>query len=342
MKLLALILAPESPSSRYRVAYLAPCVEACGWRVALRPAPRGWRQRRRCWADAAAFDVVLVQKKLLQPWEWRWLRQACRRLVFDFDDALAFHERSRAAPRLSLRSWKFHAALRAADLVLAGNSYLAELAAPWARRVVVLPTGVPVERYEPKPPATTGAAPGASLGLVLGWIGSRSTLGYLEALLPVLEELHRRRPEVRLKVVADAFPQSRSLPIEAVRWCEAQEAAQVASFDIGLMPLPDTPWTRGKCGLKLLQYLAAGVPVVASPVGVNKEIVRPGLNGYLAAQAREWLERLEELARQPALRARLGAWGRKDVEARFSLRRLGKQFADHLEELLRTGRVGGG
>ncbi len=336
MNLLALILDPQSPSTRYRVAYLAPYLEQRGWRTEVRAVPSGWR-RRACWQDAAAYDAVLVQKQLLQPWEWRRLRRTCRRLIFDFDDALPIGERGEAAGRTSMRYWKFRAAATTPDLVLAGNSYLAELAAPYARHIAVQPTGLPVERYEPAPHRDRSQP-----RLVLGWIGSRSTLPYLEAILPILEELHRRHPQTRLKVVADRFPHSASLPIDATPWSEAREAGEVASFDIGLMPLPDNRWTRGKCGLKILQYLAAGVPVVCSPVGVNTSIVRDDLSGYFARNASEWLEHLQRLIAQPELRARLGAWGRKDVEERFSSAAMARQLADHLDRLVGAGVDAGG
>jgi glycosyltransferase involved in cell wall biosynthesis len=173
---------------------------------------------------------------------------------------------------------------------------------------------------------------------VVGWIGSPTTTPYLASLGDVLREAGRRRPFLmRVSGSSEDF----TLPGVNVRhepWTLAREVELFNTCDIGVYPLTDDEWSRGKCGFKAIQFMACGVPVVASPVGVNKDIIEDGVNGFLASSQAEWVDKLERLIADPALRARLGAAGRKTIEQRYSLTVQGPHMADLLRDAARAGR----
>jgi glycosyltransferase involved in cell wall biosynthesis len=314
LHLTALVEEPEHVCCRYRVAAFRPHLERAGHSLELRPRPRSWLDWFRCARELRDADAVLLQRRLLQRWQLWLIRRAARRLLFDFDDAIFFRDSYSARGIHSAgRLRSFAAVVGAADAVVAGNDFLAEQAAPFAGpgRVQVIPTCVDPWRYP--------VAAHAGSGVQLVWVGSSSTLRGLEAIRPLLETLGRDIPGLQLKLICDRFIQLEHLPVVPCAWTEADEAAEIAAADIGISWVPDDPWSRGKCGLKLLQYMAAGLPVVANPVGVHTEMIRHGENGFLADTPAEWAEAVRELARQPALRRRMGAAGRRRVERDYSV-----------------------
>jgi glycosyltransferase involved in cell wall biosynthesis len=250
---------------------------------------------------------VIIQRRLLSAWQLYLLRRRAARLVFDFDDAIflrdSYSPHGLDDPR---KARGFARMMRAVDAVAAGNAYLADEArdAGATGIVSVIPTCVDVRRYQAAEHHREG------LGVELVWIGSSSTLQGLERIRPLLEAIGRRYPGLRLKLVCDRFLHLERLPVLALRWSEGSEAAELASADIGISWVPDDAWSRGKCGLKLLQYMAAGLPVVANPVGVQTAIVRHGETGFLAETAEQWLEAIGRLAHDAALRRRMGVAGR--------------------------------
>jgi glycosyltransferase involved in cell wall biosynthesis len=153
----------------------------------------------------------------------------------------------------------------------------------------------------------------------LVWIGSSSTLQGLKQIAPILDGIGRKCPGLRLKIVCDSFLQLEHLPIDPVRWSQQHEGSELASADIGISWIPDDDWSRGKCGLKLLQYMAAELPVIANPVGVHAEMVIPGETGFLASTAEEWLVAVLRLARDAGLRQRMGQAGRRRLESCYSV-----------------------
>jgi glycosyltransferase involved in cell wall biosynthesis len=159
----------------------------------------------------------------------------------------------------------------------------------------------------------------AGAGVRLAWIGSSSTLKGLERMTPLWDEIGRRCPGVALKLICDQNLSLTHLPVEFRAWSAATEAAELAGADIGVSWVPDDNWSRGKCGLKVLQYMAAGLPVIANPVGVQADIVRHGQTGFLAKEPEEWCAAVARLAADPALRARMGRAGRKLVESHYSV-----------------------
>lgn len=310
---LALVSDPEEASARYRIVQFVPPLAERGFDVAVRALPRGGRERRRLFRSAREFDTVFWQRRLLPPWRAAALRAASRRLVFDFDDALPYRDSFRGATPSLARRMKFRAALRRADAVVAANAVLAELARPFARRVEIVPTVV-------DPTRSIERAHGEGDAPVAGWIGSGATIGYLAGIRGPLREVARTiGPRFRFAVVAGALPGSPDPFMELRPWSERAESAEVARLAVGVAPLPDDPWARGKSGLKLLQYAAAGVPAVASDVGVQGEIVRDGVTGFLARTAEEWADRLLRLLRSPGLRGEMGRAARARVVERYSV-----------------------
>ncbi|MEX0902638.1 MAG: glycosyltransferase family 4 protein [Pseudohongiellaceae bacterium] len=236
--------------------------------------------------------------------------------IVDYDDAV-FHNYDLSDNTLVRRllGQKIDRVMAGAATVICGNGYLADRAEQaGAKRVERVPTVVNIERYTPVP-VTSNASP------VIGWIGSPSTQHYLLELRTVFERLHRLHG-IRLVLVGatlELAQQFGSVPVDVLPWSEEMEAEHVAGFDIGIMPLRDGPWERGKCGYKLIQYMACAKPVVASPVGVNTEIVQGRDCGLLATSHEQWFSVITQLLNDTALRAELGKRGRVAVERHYSL-----------------------
>lgn len=275
----------------------------------------GYMRRILTLLQARRFDVVIIEKELfpfLPALAEGLIRVLGVPYVVDYDDAL-FHRYDLHSNKLvrGLLGRKIDVVMRHAAVVVAGNDYLAERARQaGARRVELIPTVVDPHRYQTRqvPPNETP---------VIGWIGTPKTSRYLQPLLPVFKALQARMP-VRVVAVGARPEDFVGTPVETLPWSEGTEVQSIQQFDIGIMPLADSPWERGKCGYKLIQYMACGVPVVASPVGVNAVIVKPGENGLLARDD-EWEQQLKTLLQNPELRRSYGARGRQDVEEWYSL-----------------------
>lgn len=289
---------------------------------------RCYAQRLARLARAPRPDLWWVEKEL-----WPYAPAAFERAVLgsapyalDFDDAV-FHNYDLHRSAWVRRLWggKLDRLMRGSALVTAGNAYLAERAhAAGAPRVEIVPTVIDLDQYP------TPAAPGDDTTLRVVWIGSPATVNYLQALAAPLARLAAARP-MRLVVIGGGAPQLPGVEIEQVAWSAATEAAEIARCHIGVMPLRDSSWERGKCGYKLIQYMACGLPVVASPVGANREIVDAGVNGLLAEGDAQWLDALATLASDAALRLRLGTAGRAKVQAAYSAQAVAPRLATLLQ-----------
>ena len=266
---------------------------------------------------ARKADVLWVEKELW-PWLPAWLERlfmAGKPVVLDYDDAI-FHnyDLHRSAFVRRFYGHKIDALMRRATVVVVGNDYLgARARTAQASRVVHIPTVVSLDRYL----STEVRVPAADEPIRIVWIGTPGTVRYLKELAPALVQV-ARDCAIEVRVIG-ATVEVPGVPVVSVAWSAETEAQEIARCDIGVMPLPDSPWERGKCGYKLIQYMACGMPVVASPVGVNAQLVRPGVNGFLASSAAEWAEALVKLASDRGRRAELGAAGRRLVETEYSL-----------------------
>lgn len=283
----------------------------------------GKSSRGKLLRSASDFDGVWLQRKTLTLWAARTLRRNAGRVLYDLDDTMMFRPRVEDAKPDRRRSRRFRHTVRIADLVIAGNPNLAQQALEnGAARVEVIPTGLDTSRYVPKQHRGNGRA------LRLVWIGSRSTLKQLRMFRSMLETVGRSVPEVVLRVIADDQLEVESLKVENLAWTRHGEARMLAECDIGIAPLPDTPFARGKCAFKVLQYMATGLPVVTSPVGANAEYVVDGQTGLWASSDGEWLAALQSLAADPALRARMGAAGRELACTKFDFSVLATKVCD--------------
>lgn len=251
-------------------------------------------------------------------------------IVFDFDDAI-FHNYD-LDPRRLLRTFlgrKLHATIGAAEIAFCGNEYLADYARPLSSRTEIVPTVVDAKIFCPGPRERPEDRP-----LRIGWIGTPSTWNeYLRGMLPMLKHLVASVGGQIAVMGADRNAEMHPL-IDFVEWSEVGEVPFLQALDIGIMPLTDTPWARGKCGYKLIQYMACGLPVIGSPVGVNCDIVEHGVNGFLAESDDEWHAALKTLLYNPDLCRRMGAAGRKKVEEQYSLQVWGPRVAKMLRSVI--------
>ena len=323
VNVVALVESPQHVCCRYRLGAFEPALRREGWSLECVPLGQHsswWRTER---GKLQQADVVILQRRLLPLWKLRVLRQMAAVLIYDFDDAVFLRDSYASRPAQSARRLlRFRAIIATADLVIAGNHFLAVHAARWTRpeQVCVVPTCVEPAQYPLAPHRRCGK------GVELVWIGSRSTVQSFERARPVLEEVGRRVPGLRLRVICDHFPELNHIEVIRRRWSQATEAAELAEADIGISCLPDDLWSRGKCGLKVLQYMAAALPVVANPVGVQGALVRAGQTGYLPTNVEEWCQAIVELARDPPRRRTLGEHGRRLVEEHYSLERWAPEF----------------
>ena len=269
-------------------------------------------------------DVVWVYAELfpyLPGWFERLALRSGKPVVYDFDDAIFQPYDDNPNPlKRAVLGGKLAPLLRGAALCLCGNRYLEAYAAQYCARTLIMPTVVDTDIYRP-------AESRPERPVTIGWIGSPTTWPYVAAMLPVLERVAERHG-ARVRIVgAGAAAASDSPLVDFVDWDEAAEVAEVQRMDIGVMPLPDEDWARGKCGYKLIQYMACGLPVIASPVGVNSEIVGEGVNGLLASTPDEWEEALTALIADPDKARAMGEAGRERVVADYSLATHGPRFA---------------
>jgi glycosyltransferase involved in cell wall biosynthesis len=265
---------------------------------------------------AKAYDAVFLQREgaLIGPaWSERVLRVRQPALVYDFDDAIYLPYVSPTNRHLSYLKfpWKTRALCRLARAVVAGNDHLAAYASRYNDRVSVVPSTVSLREYQPRPLPPADRVP------VVGWTGSHSSVPYLDVVREALQALRRRRPFRLLIVGVEGF-EIPGIEVECRPWSAASEVRDLWDMDVGLMPLPDEPWARGKCGMKAIQYMGVGIPAVVSPVGANREIVRDGTTGFHAATTGEWVEKLERLLADVDLRQRLGRAAREHVRALYS------------------------
>jgi glycosyltransferase involved in cell wall biosynthesis len=292
--------------------------------LVLADSMRRWGVRRRI----DGYDAVVIYREaMLVGGAWLESALAARgvTVILDFDDAIWT---SSGAGRSSVANlvrmpWKVSRICRLASAVTVGNEYLAAYARRYNDNVFIVRTSIEASRY-PQFPMPSDSAP-----FTVVWTGSHSTLPYLESIRGALVELGAR-VRTRLRVICDVPPAGRfdGVELEFVRWTAAREVEDLAPGHVGIMPLPDNEFTRGKCGLKAIQYMAIGRPAVVSPVGINREIVRDGENGLWATTQREWTAQLERLARDAALRARLGSAARRTAVEGYTAQTSAAAFAN--------------
>jgi glycosyltransferase involved in cell wall biosynthesis len=318
MKLIALGKDAKHVCLRYRIDPVRTALRDEGHWFSIQEMPSTPWGRLALYRELRHAHVVIVQRRLLSTWEVPILRRVSKHLIFDFDDALfqksSYHEQSHSSRRLA----RFKAMMQAADQVFAGNDYLAEYANRFthADKIVLMPTCVDVERY----PLAVHNRQGTGVRLV--WIGSSSTLRGLEQRADLWNSLGRALPGLELHLICDRFPHWPDIKLVPIPWSAATEVQHLAQCDIGLAWMPDDNWSQGKCGLKVLQCQAAGLPVVTNPIGVNRHLVVPEQNGYWANSTEDWIEAIKKLMHDAPLRRQMGRQGRQQVDAGYSNQQL--------------------
>ena len=317
MRALALTETADHVCGRYRVRAFAPALEASGWSLTIEGVRRGVLSRLRQIDRAREYDCVLLQRKLLPGWTLDHLHRRARRLIFDFDDAILYRDSNDPrGPHCPRRARRFRRTVQAADLVIAGNDFLADCALRSGARaedVQVIPTCIETGLYPTRVPGE------ARDGVDLVWIGSSSTLAGLESRRDLWESVGREVAGARLRVICDRNPDFGPLAVVPIPWSEATEVAELRGADVGVSWIPDDLWSRGKCGLKVLQYQAAGLPVVANPGGVHPSMVVDGSTGFLATTPADWVEAVRTLRDDTSRRLAMGRAARRAAEADYSV-----------------------
>ncbi|APZ95939.1 glycosyltransferase family 4 protein [Fuerstiella marisgermanici] len=345
MKVLFLVLYPkQAPSPRYRVYNLIPWLEKSGMVCDVRPLisesdypvsrrkgaylqkiwmlAKGFRERLRLVRQASNYDAVYVLKAAFPygpPIIERKLRKKNVPLIFDFDDAIQIHKPSgnhRFLDFLKPPS-RTNDVVALANRVVVPNNFLADFAKRYNEAVTIVPEAEDTERLYPRSKHTNNKPQ-----IVIGWVGSPSTAKYLKLITEALREICSRYPQVIVRVIGGSFLAD-GVRTEEVAWSLDKEGELFHSLDIGIMPLPLEDWSKGKSGCKLRQYMATGVPGVATKIGYNCELVNDGETGFLVETNAEWVTALATLIEHSELRNRIAEAARTDVETRFAITTVG-------------------
>ena len=295
---------------------------------------RAFSIRRRDVARMNEFDIIFICREALMTrstYFERAFTKSRAKIIFDFDDSIWLMNVSDANRRWS---WvkdpgKTSKIIALSDLVLAGNEYLSGYAKQFNPNVRIVPTTIDTDEYKPL------RTDRASDRICIGWSGSITTIQHFNYALPALLELKKRYGDrIEIRVIGDANYQNQELGVKGMPWRKEIELQDLAAIDIGIMPLPDDEWARGKCGLKGLQYMGMGIPAIMSPVGVNTSIIQDGVNGFLAGATEEWVEKIGRLIEDAELRARMGAEARRTVVTHYSVKAWRNEYLRRFEQLL--------
>jgi glycosyltransferase involved in cell wall biosynthesis len=331
----------RSPSQRFRFEQFLPFLDKAGikYRVSsllneqddatyyskgnyLKKASviyRSFLKRKEDIAHSSEYDVLFIQREAFligPPYFERLIKKAGKKLIFDFDDAIWLPNVSEVNKKFSWAKFasKTSEIISLSNGIIAGNQYLADYALQYNPNVHIIPTTIDTTYHLPK---IVSKLPDR---VCIGWTGSHTTLQYLELIIPVLKKIKQLfNNKVYFKIIGDAHYTHHELAIKGVKWNLDTEIDDLSEIDIGIMPLPNNQWTLGKCGFKGLQYMALEIPPVVSPVGVNTEIIEEGVNGFLASNEKEWIEKISLLIEDAELRKKIGKAARKTVEERFSV-----------------------
>ncbi|OGV51287.1 MAG: hypothetical protein A2X49_03745 [Lentisphaerae bacterium GWF2_52_8] len=334
MRVLFLIKSAKTPSSRIRVTDILPVLRNEGVEADVEVLPGGFWARQKLFASAKNYPVVILQKRLLNWLDFMILRRSAKILAFDFDDAIYLKNASPATNPADYgsptRRRLFSRTVSNVNLVIAANRVLGETAKSVAPEtpVEIVPSSVDTLSVKVKEDYALSPSP------VIGWVGSRSTLRYLEFIAEPLAEVCAKHHAV-LHVVSDSFPEISGVKTVHIPWSLHTQYDEIRRFDVGLMPLSPDPFSEGKASYKLLQYLACGVPSVSSPVGMNSDVAGPGQGEFCLKAERpdDFARLLNRLLGDQQLREKLGHKGRRLVEEQYSTLPVGRKLAKILKEV---------
>jgi len=328
MKVLFLIQGFSVAASRYRVLQYFPYLQSNGVEVTVNLYPRTLKENIKFFHDLPQYDILFLQRKRFNQPRLGLLRRRARRIIYDFDDAVMYRNSKAKDPISQTRRRRFVQMIKASDFVIAGNEFLKREVLPLNAHVEVIPTPIDEDRYLTKDYSVQKEK------VTIGWIGDHGSIHYLEKMKPIFERLGRRHPHVELKIVCDTFFDCGQMKVVKKQWSSEEEVSDLQSFDIGLMPLIDDPWSWGKCGLKIIQYQGIGVPVVCTPVGINQDLVKNGENGFYAMKPEEWEEKLSLLIEDSLLREKMGREGRKRVLENYTLQACAPRLLSILNRMM--------
>jgi len=349
----------RSPGQRYRCEQYIPYLQKAGFQCVYSPilisaeedkafyspgnyltklglfAKGAWRRLKDVWR-AKDFDLIFIYREAFMTGTTvfeRMLKRSGTKIIFDFDDAIWNPDVSEGNKALAFlkKPEKVNEIIALSNLVLAGNQYLANHSLQYNKNVAVIPSTIDLNYYQVPPKAHTNTQT-----VTIGWSGSLTTIEHFKVILPVFKQLQQKYGNrIAFKVFGCPEYSNADLGITGIKWTPQNEVEQIASFDIGIMPLPDNEWTRGKCGMKGLQYMALEVAAVMTAVGVNTEIVTDGVNGFTASTNEEWFNKLSLLIEDAELRRSFGKAGRKTIEERYSCQALNTSYVRYFEDLAR-------
>lgn len=327
MKILFLIQGRKVAASRYRALQYLPYLEAKGVETTVIPYPATLGELYAFFRDLPGYDCLFLQRKRFHGPLLTLLRKRARKIVYDFDDSVMYRNSKTASPYSATRLRRFAAMVQASDYVIAGNRFLRDQAQQFTDHVTVIATAIDQSRYLAKDYDLKKEK------VTIGWIGDHGSIHYVEKMRPVFEELGKKYSHLEFEIICDIFFDCDNISVVKRIWSAKHEIEYLHELDIGVMPLIEDPWSEGKCGLKILQYFGVGVPVVCTPVGVNKDVVRENFNGFFARLPREWMEKLSLLIEDREKRKIMGMRGREIVFKSFSLDACAPRF---YEVLLKT------
>lgn len=307
MNILVITSNPKRASYRQRIGIYIDILRRLGINCEVAKLPASEPKRLKTFKLARNFDAVFLHKKGLNFLDITCLQKYSKKIIYDIDDAVMYSS-DKPQSHITSHYRKFRRTAKPADMVIAGNQYLAEHARRYNQNVHIVPTGLDTKEYD----VEIKKRDDHKVHLV--WIGSKSTLSYLEEIKPVLEEIGKTYDNVVLRIICDKFFDLEFMEVEKCRWSLESQYYDLATSDIGLAPLPDDRFTRGKCGFKILQYQAAALPVVTSPVGINAEFVQDGQTGFHSQDISQWVEKLKILIEDRDLRKKMGDAGKMSVK----------------------------
>ena len=324
MQLLIITNNPNRASFRQRIGIYLDLLAGNDIKCEVAVLPKGMGSRVKLFKRAAEFDCVFLHKKLLNIADAYLLRKWARKVIFNYDDAIMYSDKN---PERKSRSHlvPFRRTVRLSDMVLVGSVYLADQARPFNENIEVLPLGLSVSDYI----VENATKDDGKIRLV--WVGSETTLCYLEEIKPVLEKIGQKFSNVVLRIVGDTFFDLENMPVEKLKWQKDKRGIYLSGSDIGLAPLPDNNFTRGKCSFKVLEYSSAQLPVVASPVGTNGEHLIDGQTGFLVSNDQQWIDRISDLIEDEDLRKQMGHKG-SDQAIKYDIRVVGQQLCSIIKD----------
>lgn len=312
MKIIFLIQGFKVAASRYRVLQYQPFFRDGGIDTEVREFPRGTSEWLTFCRGLNRGDILFVQRTRMPLAALLMVKSRGAKVCYDFDDAVMFKNSLSPDPYSLRRTMSFKRQLKYSDLVIAGNEFLRAEASKYHPDVRVLPTPIDGDRYGSK-------TYGGNDRVVIGWIGDHGSIHYMESYRDVWEEVGRRHAKASLAIICDTFIETREIPLRKIPWSFDREVGDLQSFDIGVMPLFDDLWSKGKCGYKIIQYMGVGVPAVCTPVGINRDVVEDGANGFWASSRTEWVEKLSRLIDDERLRIAMGKAGREKIMAHYTV-----------------------